>query len=187
AEDAPAVAFQDALDRLRAAGAEVTVAEIPEFAQALAVAGPLITAEAWAEWGERIEAKGDRMFHQIRDRTTPGRDVSAADYLRAWKKLTAVRKAYGARVAGFDAVAAPTSPILPPSVARLLSDDAYYQRINLMALRNTRIGNLLGLSSLTLPAGAPGCGLMLFGRPFGEGALCRLGAAAEAQAGLAMA
>lgn len=187
AEDAPAAAFADGLARLKAAGAEVTVADIPEFADALDVAGPLITAEAWAEWGERIEAKGDRMFHQIRDRTTPGRDVSAAQYLRAWKQLMAVRRAYAARVAGFDAVAAPTAPILPPSAARLLADDEYYQRINLMALRNTRIGNLLGLSSLTLPTGAPGCGFMLFGKPFGEGALCRLGAAAEAQAGLAMA
>ena len=73
----------------------------------------------------------------------------------------------------------PTAPILPPSVERLLSDDDYYKRINLMALRNTRIGNLLGLSSLTLPLPEPGCGLMLFGKPFGEGELCRLGAAAE--------
>mgnify|MGYP004466584837 CR=1 FL=1 len=85
----------------------------------------------------------------------------------------------GVEVAGFDAAAMPTAPILPPSVERLLTDDDYYKRINLMALRNTRIGNLLGLSSLTLPLPEPGCGLMLFGKPFGEGALCRLGAAAE--------
>ena len=48
-----------------------------------------------------------------------------------------------------------------------------------MALRNTRIGNLLGLSALTLPLPEAGCGLMLMAQPFGEGALCRLGKAAE--------
>jgi aspartyl-tRNA(Asn)/glutamyl-tRNA(Gln) amidotransferase subunit A len=180
AEDAPRGAFEDALARLEAAGAEVVRETVPEFAEALKIAAPLITAEAWAEWGERIEAKGDRMFHQIRKRTEPGRDVSAATYLRAWKGLEAIRRRYAARVRAFDVVAAPTCPILPPSVSRLLSDDAYYERVNLMALRNTRLGNLLGLSSLTLPTARPACGLMFFGAPFGEAALCRVGAAAEA-------
>jgi aspartyl-tRNA(Asn)/glutamyl-tRNA(Gln) amidotransferase subunit A len=49
-------------------------------------------------------------------------------------------------VAGFDAVLVPTSPILPPDAGRLMTDDAYYVTENLLALRNTRIGNLMGLA-----------------------------------------
>ena len=179
AEDAPVAAFEAGLAKLEAAGAEITRETIPEFVAVLPLSGTLVAGEAWATWGKVIETRGDRMFHQIRNRTMGGAAFSAADYLRAWTALRTLRESYLARVSAYDAVAAPTAPILPPSVSRLLSDDAYYERINLMALRNTRIGNLLGLSALTLPLEAPGCGLMLMGRPFGEGALCRLGKAAE--------
>jgi aspartyl-tRNA(Asn)/glutamyl-tRNA(Gln) amidotransferase subunit A len=48
-----------------------------------------------------------------------------------------------------------------------------------MALRNTRIGNILGLSALTLPTATPSAGITLMGQPFGEERLLRLGAAAE--------
>ena len=74
----------------------------------------------------------------------------------------------------------PTAPILAPDAARLMSDNAYYVTENLLSLRNTRIGNLMGLCGLTLPTGVAGCGIQLLGRPLGEAALLRLGAAAEA-------
>lgn len=178
-EPEPLKAFEDALARLADAGAEIARGEIPEFADSLPLTRPILVAEAWAEWGERIEAKGDRMFHQIRKRTEAGRDVSAAEHIRARKRLDELRASYLARTAGYDAVAMPSAAIKPPSVSRLLSDDDYYEQINLMALRNTRIANLLGLCSLTLPTPEPGCGLMFYAAPFTEGALCRLGHAAE--------
>ena len=179
----PIAAYEAALEKLEAAGAEIVRQEVPEYSQALSCAAPLIVAEAWAEWGERIERDGDKMFFQVRDRTAPGRDVSAATYLRAWEQLTRIRASWNARARGFDAAVAPTAAILPPSVSRLLADEEYYKRINLVALRNTRIGNLMGLSALTLPTGTPSCGVMLMGKPGGEEALLRLGAAAEAALG----
>ena len=48
-----------------------------------------------------------------------------------------------------------------------------------MTLRNTRIGNLMGLAAVTLPTGTPSCGIMLMGQPFGEEHLLRIAAAAE--------
>jgi aspartyl-tRNA(Asn)/glutamyl-tRNA(Gln) amidotransferase subunit A len=65
----------------------------------------------------------------------------------------------------------------------LLSDDDYYLTENLLALRNTRIGNLMGLCALTLPTGIPSCGVMLMGHPMHEERLLRLGLAAEAALG----
>jgi aspartyl-tRNA(Asn)/glutamyl-tRNA(Gln) amidotransferase subunit A len=178
-EEAPLRAFEEALARLQDAGAEVTRGAIPEFAEALPLTVPILAAEAWAEWGEHIEAKGELMFHQIRKRTQAGAGVSAAEHIRAHKTLEKLRAAYLARTAEYDAVAMPSAAILPPSVSRLMTDDDYYERINLMALRNTRIANLLGLCSLTLPTPEPGCGFMFYAPPFTEGALCRLGKAAE--------
>jgi aspartyl-tRNA(Asn)/glutamyl-tRNA(Gln) amidotransferase subunit A len=64
-------------------------------------------------------------------------------------------------------------------LARLESDHDYYLSENLLALRNTRIGNLMGLCALTLPLDTPSCGLMLMCPPNMEEHLLRMGAAAE--------
>lgn len=182
-EEGPALAFQGALDRLEAAGATIEQISFAPLTEAFEMAGILFTAEAFAEWGARIEANPDVMFHQIRRRVMPGAEVRASDYLRAWLRLREIRAEWAAALASFDAVAAPTSPIMPPRIDRLLSDDDYYQSRNLLALRNTRVGNLMGLCSLTLPTGVPSCGIMLNGHAGQEGRLLRLGAAAEAALG----
>ena len=83
------------------------------------------------------------------------------------------------RTAGYDAVILPTSPILPPNAKRLLTDSAYYVTENLLALRNTRVGNLMGSVGVTLPTGLPSTGIMFLGAPNSEERLLRLCAAAE--------
>ena len=70
--------------------------------------------------------------------------------------------------------------IEPPNAARLMDDHDYYVTENLLALRNTRIGNLMGTCSVTLPTGYPSCGLSLLGLPFKEEQLLRVSAAVEA-------
>ncbi len=144
-------------------------AGFPGVGEALSLSGALYTAEAWATWGIQIEARGDLMFAPIRERFEIGRSVSAADYIRGWSRLTAIRADWAARMAGFDAVLCPTSAILPPDVARLLSDPAYFTTENLFAQRNTRIGNLMGLCALTLPTAVPMCGISLMGAADGRG------------------
>ena len=73
----------------------------------------------------------------------------------------------------------PTSPCMPPLTERLLSDDDYFSERNLLALRNTRLANLLVLSSITIPTGIPMCGLMLFAPPSDEERLLSIGRAME--------
>ncbi len=177
--DAPRKAFDDALDRLRDAGAEIVPLEVPELDDAMALSGVLYTTEAYGLWKDVIEANPEAMYPEILERFRTGKDVSGPDYVAAWSKLKACRAAWDAATAGFDAVLAPTAPILPPNLERLLSDHDYYVTENLLALRNTRIGNLMGLAALTLPTGTAGCGLMMLGYPGSEEALLRLGSAAE--------
>ncbi|WP_420023112.1 amidase [Cereibacter azotoformans] len=177
--EAPAQGFEEAVARLARAGARIERGDVPEVAEAMALAGPLFTGEAYGTWAEVIEAAPHLMFPRILERFRSGAHVTAADYVTAWQKLDRLRAAWSAKTAGFDAVLVPTSPILPPDAGRLMTDEDYYVTENLLALRNTRIGNLMGLPVLTLPTGQPSCGISLMGQPFREERLLRLGAAAE--------
>ena len=115
------------------------------------------------------------MFDQILERFRAGANFDGPTYVAAWRALEGYRAKWNARVAGFDAVLLPTAPILPPNVERLMTDQDYYVTENLLALRNTRIGNLLGLSVLTLPTGTQACGVSLMANPKAERRLLRLG------------
>jgi aspartyl-tRNA(Asn)/glutamyl-tRNA(Gln) amidotransferase subunit A len=178
--DAPMASFAHAIARLERAGATIEKIKVPAVQQALDVSGPLITSEAYGLWHEVIEAAPEKMYEEILRRFRLGRDHSGPDYVAAWAKLDAARAAYDAATAGYDAILAPTSAILPPDLERLINEPDYYVTENLMALRNTRIGNLLGLCALTLPTGTPSCGLMLMAAPGFDNAILRLGAAVEA-------
>lgn len=174
----PALGFEGAVDRLAAAGATITHIRAPEVAEAMTMAGPLYTAEAWATWGEVLETAPEKVFPPVLARFRTGAEVKAADWIRAWSRLEALRRIWSDRVAGFDAVLLPTSPILPPDAERLLTDPDYFTVENLLALRNTRLGNMIGGCILTLPTGQPSCGLSLMAGPGQEERLLRLGAGA---------
>ncbi|WP_146347058.1 amidase [Phaeobacter marinintestinus] len=178
--DGPGAAFEHALKAFRDAGAEITEIDVPELPDAFALTEVLVCGEAYGLWRDVIEANPDKMFHAIRDRFRAGQNHSTPDYVAAWANLERIRGIWDATVAGFDAVLCASAPILPPNEKRLLTDSDYYVTENLLALRNTRVGNLMGLCSVTLPTGTPSCGVMLMGQPDCEEALLRLSAAAEA-------
>lgn len=178
----PLAGYNAAFERLRAAGAMIEPVEVPELAGengAMATSGPLYPGEAYGLWRDVIEANPDAMYAEILQRFRLGANFSAPDYNAAWSRLEAARQAWDARTASFDAVLAPSAPILPPNLDRLTTDGEYYIAENLLALRNTRVGNLMGLCVLTLPTGVPSCGIMLMGAPNCEEALLRVGVAAE--------
>lgn len=172
-------AFDQVIAKVQEAGVEVIPLDIPEAAEALELASNLFTSEAYGTWGSVIEANPNAMSAPVRDRFRIGRNASAADFVVAWQKLDRLRVSYAARVASFDSVVLPTSPILPPVTERLITDETYFSEKNLLALRNTRIGNLMGLCAITLPTGKDHCGFMMMGRPMEEAALLRRAAALE--------
>ncbi|UWQ74611.1 amidase [Leisingera sp. M658] len=172
-------AHRDTLQRLKDAGAKIVPLEVPELEEAMALSPILYTTEAYGLWKDVIEATPDLMYAEILERFRTGAQFSGPDYVAAWAKLEQCRMAWDQTVAGFDAVLSPVSPILPPNLQRLQSDHDYYVQSNLLALRNTRIGNLMGLCALSLPTGTPSCGLQVLGLPDCEEALLRTGAAIE--------
>lgn len=175
----PLAGFNLALERFRDAGATIVRGAVPELADAMGLSGVLFTTEAYATWRTEIEAAPKRMYPPILERFRAGAQHSGADFVAAWRWLRALREVWADRTAAYDAVLVPTAPNLPPETERLVADEKYFAAENLLALRNTRIGNLMGLCALTLPTGLPMTGIMLLGRPMGEERLLRLGAAAE--------
>lgn len=178
-EEQPQAAFDAALDRLKGAGATIERAVFPMVSEAMGLAGCLFTTEAYATWRDPIEATPEKMYEGVLKRFESGADYSGADFVAGWQRLRQLRKDWAAAVAGYDAVLTPTTPIMPPNLSRLIEDFDYFVDRNLLALRNTRIGNLMGLCALTLPTGTPSCGLQVLAPAFGEAKLLRLGAAIE--------
>ncbi|KIC18458.1 amidase [Leisingera sp. ANG-DT] len=175
-----AAAHCETLQRLRNAGAEIVPLEVPALDEAMGLSPILYTTEAYGLWKDVIEASPQLMYAEILERFRSGAQFSGPDYVAAWAKLEQCRMAWDQAVVGFEAIVSPVSPILPPNLDRLQSDHDYYIQSNLMALRNTRIGNLMGLCGLSLPTGTPSCGLQVLGQPDCEEALLRTGAAIEA-------
>ena len=171
--------FDQAVTALERAGAKIEPMTLDPVEQALALSAVIYTPECYAQWRDLIEAQPEVMFPPVLERFRSGRDPLAMEYVAAWTALMQHRAAYLAAVAAYDAVILPTTPNLPPNAARLMQDHAYFTTQNLLTLRNTRIGNLLGLCALTLPTGTPSVGISLMAAPMAEAQLLRLGAAVE--------
>ena len=97
-----------------------------------------------------------------------GAEARASALIVAGNGLKRCKAAYFAATAGYDAVLMPTAANLPPDHERLLSDAEYYVTENLLTLRNTRIGNLMGGCGMSLPTGVPSCGMQMLAPPMTE-------------------
>ena len=167
-ENAPLTAFDDACAKISKTDITITKHKFPVLEKLLSLAGIIYTVEAYEVWGELLEKEGKKMYPEILSRFMAGKNFTQNEYKNAWSSINHIRVDWMNFTQEFDAVILPTSPILPPNKTKLLSDSSYYKRANLLALRNTRIGNMLGLCSITLPTSQPSCGFMIMGAPFSE-------------------
>lgn len=180
AESGPIAAFEDAVDRLGRAGAQIAHVSTDWLDKAMALSPQLFAPEAYGIWRAQIEDAPELMWSPILERFRGGAEVSAPDYVAAWESLARIRRKWIKEVVGgYDAVLLPTVPILPPATERLMTDGAAFVRANLLTLRNTRIANLLGLPAITLPTGHPACGISLLGHAGQDRHLLRVAAGAE--------
>jgi aspartyl-tRNA(Asn)/glutamyl-tRNA(Gln) amidotransferase subunit A len=177
-------AFQRALSRLAAAGARIELFDIPELAEipAANASGGFAASEAWAWHRGLVGAKAAGYDPRILARIRRGERMSAAEYIDLVAARGRIMAAVARRTAAFDAVVTPTCPIIPPAIAEV-DDEAAYNRINMLLLRNTMVGNFLDRCSISLPIHRPGeapVGLMLTGETMADAALFRTAAAVEA-------
>ncbi|MDE0046718.1 MAG: amidase family protein [bacterium] len=177
-------ACRQALSRLEAAGADVEWQDVDEFAQAMDVAGRLITTDAWSRWSGVVSDRPDRIFPFMLPRFLSGKAQAGHEVLEILRELDSLAGRLHRRMGGCDALVAPTVRIGAPRIADLLDDEKAYREANAGMLANTTPGNLLKVCAVTLPCGkdASGmpAGLMLMQRPGREEALLRLAGAVEA-------
>ena len=64
----PESGFREAVEKLRSHGAEIVDIDAPEVAEAVGYSGALFAPEAYATWGEEIEANPAAMFEPVRER-----------------------------------------------------------------------------------------------------------------------
>ena len=180
-------AARGAVARLQAAGVSVQEAEIPEFDEVEALIshfGPFHAAECHALWHEFIEARPNLVYAPILERIRLGGKMPASTVEGAKQGLKKLTPALHARMRQVGVLAMPTIAISPPAIAELESDLEAWKAANVMTLRNTRLGNFLDCTALTLPCGKDDSGipvgLMLMAPSGWEERLLRMGSALEA-------
>lgn len=177
-DDAVQGALDDAQRVLAALGAEFVEAPFPfDFHDMMLRNGLIIAAEAYAQHRDYIEDDALPLGRYVRARVLGGKQVTAADYIRALQAHAAACAAWRNWMRDFDAVLAPCLPF-----AACPLEEVDENATPLAAF--TRPGNYVNASGLALPAGFTADGLpigvQLLGGPEGEAALGRLGMAFQA-------
>jgi aspartyl-tRNA(Asn)/glutamyl-tRNA(Gln) amidotransferase subunit A len=162
-------------------GAHVTSIPFPEAAatERLNPRGIIGSAECWAVHRERIERHFADYDPIVGTRIMAAKQISAADYITTQWKLTDLRARALAALRDVDALLVPTTMIPAVPVSEADASLEVYAQYNGRYLRNTSIGNGLGLCGLSVPCGFTAAGLpiglMIYAKPFQEEVALRVG------------
>lgn len=179
-----ATAFEAALARLSAAGVRVTTIAVPEFGGPLAALshkGGLSAAEAYAWHTPFLGDRRPEYDPRVLARILRGAEQSAADYIGLQTARARFIAQMRRRLASFDALLLPTAPILAPLLSEVERDEDF-TRLNLLALRNNALVNLMDGCGLSLPIhrrGEAPVGMLLAASAGCDAPLLAAGAAAE--------
>jgi aspartyl-tRNA(Asn)/glutamyl-tRNA(Gln) amidotransferase subunit A len=154
-------AFQDACERLAAAGNALERSPVPvldQVAELYARHGTFAGIEGFALHRELLERGGGRIDPRVSTRILAYADRTRDDLARLVEARARVRREMEGIARPYDALVAPTVPILPPRIRDLASDLAYLEA-NASVLRNTQIFNFLGWPAASVPCGRTPAGL----------------------------
>ncbi|HXV01247.1 MAG TPA: amidase [Caulobacteraceae bacterium] len=179
-EPAVAEAFDRALAGLAEAGACIETFAFPQLGRipAMNARGSISNAESFALHRRLgLMAHRDRYDPNVLARIELARSMPAADYLDLLAERAALISEADRALAGYDALLAPTSPILAPRFAEV-ADPAAFARLNALVLRNPMVVNILDRCAISLPI-APGAGLMVIGATMDDARLLAIAQALE--------
>lgn len=156
-QDAVADAFGAALDRLGQFGARIAMIDVPAFDRVapLSSKGGFPAAEAYAWHRSLLAERGDEYDPRVSVRIRRGAEQDAADFVELAAGRAKLVAEAESQLASYDAIALPTTPILPPKLADLEADDALYGQTNLLALRNPTLINMIDGCAISLPISVP--------------------------------
>ncbi|MBL8512935.1 MAG: amidase, partial [Betaproteobacteria bacterium] len=144
-DDAVARAFSSALTRLSQAGTRIEEFDFPalERERSGSAKANFSAVEAYALHRERLEKSPEKFDSRVRQRLLLGASMSAADYVDLVLLRRSLIAEADASTLRFDALLAPTVPIVAPRIAELEASDAEFFRINGLLLRNCAPFNVL--------------------------------------------
>ena len=177
--------FEEALDRLRAAGAHVDDIEIRHAADIGTIYLHIVLGDAAAYHASTLESMPERYTAGVRSRLEMARYVMAEDYVRALAGREVLRREVDAAIAQHDAIVLPTLPIPAPTIgATSVQVGATTEPVRNMMLRLTQLFNVTGHPAISMPTGHTSsglpCALQLVGGRAQTDVLLRVALACEA-------
>jgi aspartyl-tRNA(Asn)/glutamyl-tRNA(Gln) amidotransferase subunit A len=152
--------FEEALDRLRSAGARIADIGIQHAPEVGAVYLHIVLSDAAAYHAATLETMPDRYTPPVRLRLEMGRYVLAEDYVRAMAARDLLRREVDAALAQHDALILPTLAIpAPPIGATTVQVGSASEPVRSVMLRLTQLFNVTGHPAMSLPSGSTASGL----------------------------
>ncbi len=182
-DDTVAARWNEALEALARHGVSLSREQLPlldDMARVNAKGG-IVPAEGIRAHGDLFGRRGGEIDRHIATRFERARNIPDADYDWMMSERAGLVKAMDARLAGFDALIMPTTPIVAPTIAEMQVPETF-SRKNALLLSNTSIGNFFDLCSISLPLPRKGqlpVGLMLTARNGQDRRLFAVAAALE--------
>ncbi len=156
ADEAVVESFERSLKALSDAGVSVRrerVETLDEILEMNATYGTLTAAEAYNEYRDIVDSDRVKLVdRRVVKRIMDGKRMSANDLLSIQRGRGGLIPKFHAQL-GAALIVMPTTPITAPEVAPLEADDDLFHKVNLRALRNTMLGNILDLCAVALPNG----------------------------------
>lgn len=154
--------FERSLTALAAQGVKVRrerVEALDRVVEMTARHGALIAAEAYTEYRDIADGeKAALVDRRVIARMAGGKKMSACDVVSIQRGRQQFIAMLDVQL-GDSLLVMPTTIITAPEVAPLDADDELFHKVNLRALRNTTLGNVLDLCAVALPNGRDGKGL----------------------------
>jgi aspartyl-tRNA(Asn)/glutamyl-tRNA(Gln) amidotransferase subunit A len=176
--------FDEAIERLRAAGAHVDEIEIRHADLIATVYMHVSLPDAAAYHASALETMPERYTTNVRMRLEMARYILAEDYVRALHGREVLRREVDAALAQHDALLLPTLPIPAPTIgATTVKVGRDMQPVRTMMLRLTQPFNVTGHPAISIPAAPTASGLpvgvQLVGCRLQTDALLRIALACE--------
>ena len=145
----------------------------------------VVRCEPYAYHQQHMPAHESDYHPDTLKRIRSGSDVTAPQYLQAYRDLLRQRREILHLFEQIDLIIAPTAPQLSPSFAELEAAPDQLRNRELLLLRNTRPFNMLGLPAISVccgfsKSGLP-IGLQIAGAPGGDGVVLALAHAYQKQ------
>ncbi|MFZ4760437.1 MAG: amidase, partial [Burkholderiaceae bacterium] len=171
---------REAIERLKAEGAEIVDVEIPMADLIASVEFGLCMPEASAYHRTMIRERAELYEPDVRTFLEAGLMVPAVDYIAALRLRTVMQAAWKKMFDGLDAIIAPAVAAVATrrDQASVTWSDGTEEAASSVFIRLSAPANVTGLPSVSVPCGfgrgGLPTGLQVIGRPFGEARILRI-------------